>query len=250
MTMADLLRAPRAPIGTWIMSGSPDVAEALACRDFDFLVIDMEHVPVSPGTVVHIARAIEARGKVPVVRVADHDAATIRWMLDAGLGTIMVPMIDTPDQARLVAGVMAYPPDGRRGFAAMLRANAYGTDTGYFGDARSRVTFIAQLETPAALDALEEVAAVLGVDALFVGPGDISATTGQLGQGTGAPTLDRIRNAAARAGRAGMPIGTVMPRPDLVRDMLAAGCGFAAIASDLGLATAAAAAALIEIRGG
>ncbi|WP_167767240.1 HpcH/HpaI aldolase family protein [Jannaschia formosa] len=249
MTFVDLLSRPRPPLGSWLMSGSPDIAEAMATRDFDFLVIDMEHVPVAPATVVHMARAIEARGKVPVVRTADHDPATIRWMLDMGLGALMVPMVDTPAEAAALVSIMDYPPNGRRGFAAMLRANAYNSDPSYFAEARSRITFIAQLETPAALDALEEVAAVPGVDALFVGPGDISATTGHLGDATGAPTLDLIRDAAGRASRAGIPIGTVMPRPDLVRDMLAAGCGFAAVGSDLGLLTAAAETAIKNVRG-
>lgn len=250
MTLADLLARPRAPLGSWIMSGSPDVAEAMACRDFDFLVIDMEHVPVAPATVVHMARAIEARGKLPVVRVADHDPATIRWMLDMGLGTVMVPMVDTAAQAVTIASAMDYPPNGARGFAAMLRANAYNSDPSYFAEARSRITFIAQLETPTALAALEDIAAVPGVDALFVGPGDISATTGHLGDATGAPTLEAIGDAAARAGRAGVPIGTVMPRADLVRDMMAAGCGFAAVASDLGLLAAAAQSAIGSVRDG
>ena len=104
------------------------------------------------------------------------------------------------------------------------------------------------METPAALASLEDIAVVPGVDALFVGPGDISATSGHLGDATGAATLGAIRNAAARAGKAGVPIGTVMPRPELARDMLAAGCGFAAVGSDLGLLTGAAQAAIDGVR--
>ena len=250
MSMRALLAADQVPIGTWIMSGSPDVAEAMACRDFDFLVIDMEHVPITVERVLHIARAVEARGKVPVVRLADHDTAHIRWMLDAGLNAVMVPMIDTVDEARAVAGVMNYPPGGSRGFAAMLRANAYNADPAYAAEARSRITFIAQLETPRALDALEDIAAVPGVDALFLGPGDISATTGQLGQATGDATLDLIRTSIGRCRKASVPVGTVMPRPDLVRDMLEAGARFAAVGSDMGFAVAGAAAAVDTIRNG
>lgn len=248
MTMNDLLLGDRAPIGTWIMSGSPDVAEAMATRDFDFLVIDMEHVPVSPATAVHMARAIEARGKVPVIRPASDNSAVIRWMLNSGIGAVMVPMVDTADQARAIASVMDYPGGGTRGFAAMLRANAYGSDTSYVAEARRRITFIAQLETPKALAALEDIAAVAGVDALFVGPGDISATTGHLGDPTGDATLATIRAAVARANVVGKPIGTVMPRPDLVRDMLSENCDFAALGSDMGFATAAATAALTALR--
>ncbi len=230
------------------MSGSANVAEAMACRGFDFLVLDMEHVAVSVETVLHMARAVQCRGVLPVIRLADHDPARLRWMLDAGLDTVMVPMVDDAAQARDLAAVMAYPPEGRRGFAAMLRANAYGADPGYFDGTRSRATLIAQLETPAALDALEEIAGVGGVDALFVGPGDISATTGEFGRPTGASTLARLRDAIGRAGTAGIPIGTVMPAPELVADMLAAGCAFGAVGSDLGFTTAAAGAALKTLR--
>ncbi|WP_308917844.1 HpcH/HpaI aldolase family protein [Jannaschia sp. LMIT008] len=242
------MSGPDAPLGTWLMSGSPDLAEAMACRGFDFLVIDMEHVPITVETVLHMARAVQSRGVAPVVRLPDHDPARIRWMMDAGLDALMVPMIDTPDQARAVAAVMDYPPGGVRGFAAMLRANGYGADPDYVAQARARACLIAQLETPSALTALEDVAAVDGVDALFVGPGDISATTGEIGNPTGDATLARIRAAVERAGRAGVPIGTVMPRPDLAAAMLGAGCGFAAVASDMGFAAAGAAAALRAVR--
>ena len=246
----DLLRGPRPPLGSWIMSGSPTVAEAMACRGFDFLVLDMEHVPVSVETVLHMARAVACRGVAPVVRLPDHDIARLRWMLDAGIDAVMVPMVDTADQARGLAAHMAYPPEGRRGFAAMLRANGYGTDGAYFGEARARATLVAQLETPVALNALEAVAAVEGVDALFVGPGDISATTGHLGDPLGEPTLGLIADAARRAGAAGLPVGTVVPGAALVRRMLGEGCTFAAVGSDMGFLAGAAGAALGEARDG
>ena len=238
------------PIGSWLMSGSPAVAEAMACRAFDFLVIDLEHVPMSIETVLHMARAIEARGKAVVARLPDHDPARVRWMLDAGVETLMVPMIDTPEEAAAVAAVADYPPGGTRGFAAMLRANAYGADPAYVSGARDRITLIAQIETPAALGALEAIAAVPGVDALFLGPGDLSATTGRLGRATGEETLEIVRDAARRCVAAGTPVGTVMPRPDLVLDMLREGCAFAAVASDMAFAVAGAAAAAEEIRSG
>lgn len=247
MTRDILTRDPPA-LGTWLMSGNPNLAEAMACRAFDFLVIDTEHVAVSLETVLHMARAIEARGKTVIVRLADHDPARIRWMLDAGLGTLMVPMVDTPDQARTVSEIMHYPPHGRRGFAAMLRANGYNSDPDYFAQASDRVTFIAQLETPSALEAADQIAAIDGVSALFFGPGDISATTGHLGQGAGEDTLNLIDKALVRCRDAKIPAGTVMPRPDLVRRMLDKGASFAAIASDLGFATGAATAALADIR--
>ena len=239
----------RSPLGTWLMSGSPTVAEAMACQPLDFLVLDLEHAPVPLDAVLHVARAVASRGKALVVRLPDHDPTRLRWMLDAGIETLMVPMVGTPDEARALAAAIDYPPGGARGYAAMLRANGYGTDPGYAAGARERITLIAQIETPNALEAMEDIGAVPGVDALFLGPGDLSATTGQLGRATGEATLALIRGAIGRCRAAGVPVGTVMPTPELVRAMLAEGCAFAAVGSDLAFATAGARAAAAGVRG-
>lgn len=242
--------APHPPVGTWIMSASPLVAEAIGCAGFDWGVIDMEHTPLDMMEVVHLLQALAGTPLVPVVRVPWNDTVTIKRVLDAGAQTLLVPFVQNAQEARAAAAALRYPPQGVRGMAGMSRASRFGTLPDYLTSvANAGVGVIVQFETTAAIDRADEIAAVEGVDALFVGPGDLSATMGLTGQLMHPEVLAVTARAIASAKAAGKPIGTVGGTPEAVARYREMGFDFVAVASDLGLLVRAAQSALSAVRG-
>ena len=237
------------PVGTWVMSASPLVAEAVGCAGFDWAVVDMEHTPLDLMTVVHLLQAIAGTPMVPVVRVPWNDTVTIKRVLDAGAQTLLVPFVQNADEARAAVAACRYPPDGVRGMAAMGRASRFGTVPDFFRAANRSVGLIVQLETATAIERVDEIASVEGIDALFIGPGDLSGTMGFVGQLTHPEVIALTRRAVQRAKALGKPIGTVGGTPEVVAQYRAMGFDFVAVASDLGLLMRAAQAALAAVRG-
>lgn len=223
------------PVGTWLMSASASTAEALGHAGFDWLVIDMEHVPIEFSDTWQLLQAIGCTNAMPVVRLAANDPVLVKRALDMGAPTLMFPFVQTVEDARRAVAAAKYPPQGTRGYAAMHRGSRYGTWAAYGVEANRATACIVQLETPEAIARLEEIAAVPGVDAVFVGPGDLSAALGNIGNLNDAKVQDLIRSAAQRARAAGVPIGIVGPTPEMVDSFVQAGYGFVAIASDLGM---------------
>jgi 2-keto-3-deoxy-L-rhamnonate aldolase RhmA len=237
------------PVGTWILSASAIVAEAVGHAGFDWAVVDMEHAPLDLMDLVHLLQAIGNTRSVPVVRVPWNEPVIVKRVLDAGATTLMFPFIETAADARRAVAATRYPPDGVRGMAGMSRASGYGTKAGYAASANREIGVIVQLETPDAIRVLEDIAAVDGVDALFVGPADLSAHMGFVGQPTHAAVCELMTAAARRARGAGMAIGTVGNNPEMVARQRAMGYDFVAIASDLGLLMRGAQAAIQALRG-
>ncbi len=223
------------PIGTWIMSASPIVAEAIGHAGFRWGVLDMEHTPIDLMGLVHLLQAVGCTGLEPVVRVPWNDTVTIKRVLDAGAKTLLVPFVQDADEARAAVAATRYPGEGRRGLAAMGRASRFGTVPDFATTENTRIGVIVQLETAEAIARLEEIAAVPGVDALFIGPGDLSATMGHVGQLMHPEVLALTADAVRRARRLGMPIGTVGGTPEVVAKYREMGFTFLAIGSDLGL---------------
>ena len=143
------------PLGTWLMSASPMLAEAAGHAGFDWGVIDMEHGPLDMGDVVHLLQAVAATKLVPIVRVPWNDTVTIKRVLDAGATTLLVPFVQTAEEAAAAVAATRYPPQGVRGMAGMCRAALYGTASDHFATANRRMAFIVQLDTEAALNRLE-----------------------------------------------------------------------------------------------
>jgi 2-dehydro-3-deoxyglucarate aldolase len=236
------------PIGTWISSASPIVAEAVGHAGFDWAVIDMEHSPLDMMEVVHMLQALCATKMVPVVRVPWNDAVPVKRVLDAGATTVLFPYVQSADEARRAVAATRYPPEGVRGVTHMSRATRYGTQSGQVRSANQQMGVIVQLETPRALQALEEIAAVDGVDALFVGPADLAAHLGHHGQPTHPAVLEIMGQAVTRAKACGKPIGTIGGAPEAVAQFRAMQFDFMAVSSDLGLLMRGAQAVITALR--
>jgi 2-keto-3-deoxy-L-rhamnonate aldolase RhmA len=246
-----LLRAAgsKPPIGTWISSASPIVAEAIGHAGFDWAVVDMEHAPLDMMSLVHLLQALAGTKTTGIVRVPWNDAVVVKRVLDAGATTLLFPFVqDAAEAARAVAATR-YPPVGQRGMSGMTRASKFGTTPNYLKTADAGMGVIVQLETPQALAQLEAIATVEGVDAIFIGPADLSASMGHVGQFTHPAVMQAMADAARRCKRLGKPIGTVGGTPDTVTQYRALGYDFLAVSSDMGLLMSGALAAAKALRG-
>ena len=241
--------AGTAPLGSWIMSASPIVAEAMGHAGFAWSVVDMEHSPLDFQDVLHVLQAVAGTPMLPVTRVPWNDMVTLKRVLDAGATTLLVPFVQNADEARRAVAACFYPPEGQRGMAGMSRATRFGTVPNYFGTANAGISVIVQLETEPAVAALEGIANVPGVDALFLGPADLSGSMGHVGQLTHPAVMALMADAVRRCKALGKPVGTVGGTPELVREYRAMGFDFVAIASDLGLLMRAATGAVQALQG-
>lgn len=233
----DMLAAGKQPMttGTWIMSASPLVAEAMGHAGFGWGVIDMEHTPLDLMDLIHVLQAVAGTDLQPVVRVPWNETVMIKRVLDAGATTLLIPFVQSGQEAADAVAATRYPPQGRRGMAGMSRASKFGTTPGYLTKANDGICVILQLETMASIAELEAIGGVDGVDALFIGPGDLSATMGHVAQLQHPDVLAATQDAIDRCHKLGLPIGTVGGTPEVVGKYLEMGFDFVAIASDLGL---------------
>ena len=237
-----------ASLGTFIMSASPLIAEVIGCCGFDWAIVDGEHSPLDTMDIAHMLQALGTTPTVPIVRMAWNDAVLVKRALDAGASTLLFPFIQNAAEARLAVEATRYPPEGIRGMAGLSRASRFGAVPDHFRTANSRIGVIVQLETLTALDALEEIAAVPGVDALFVGPTDLSGSMGHVGNPGHADVQAAVLNFAKRCKAAGKPSGTLASTPELTEQYRAAGFDFIAFASDLGMLTGQARSVLARLR--
>jgi 2-keto-3-deoxy-L-rhamnonate aldolase RhmA len=178
-----------------------------------------------------------------------NDQVLVKRVLDAGARSVMFPFIQTPDEARAAVAYTRYPPDGVRGVAAVHRASRFGRHADYLKTANDGIAVVIQLETPAAVERLSEIAAVPGVDSLFLGPGDLSAAMGRIGEIAHPEVQALVARAAQMAHDAGKPIGIVGGNPDMVGRFLDYGYDWVATASDLALMTARALEFLSAVQG-
>lgn len=174
----ELLRQGKPAVGHWLSFPSPDIAELLAGFGMDWMLIDTEHGPASYEDVENIVRAVAPHGVVPLVRVGENNPALIKRALDRGAAGVLVPMVNTAEEARAAVAACKFPPEGIRGVAG-TRAARYGLDVkAYFEGWNRDVLVVVQVETRQGVANVEEIAAVPGVDVLFIGPGDLSSSLG------------------------------------------------------------------------
>ncbi|MDQ6620616.1 MAG: HpcH/HpaI aldolase/citrate lyase family protein [Pseudomonadota bacterium] len=228
------LRGGSTPCGVWLMSGAPSTAEALGCVGFDFVVIDMEHVPLDSPQLIEMLRAVAGTPAAAITRLPWNDNVMIKRALDAGAQTLMVPFVQTAEDAQRAVAATRYPPEGVRGLAAMHRASRYTNVQGYAQTAADELCVVVQVETPTALANLESIANVPGVDSIFVGPGDLAASMGYYGNIAEEKVLAELERAAAACRHMGKACGIVGGNPALVKRFLEFGYTWVAVGSDMG----------------
>ncbi|MDP5366974.1 MAG: HpcH/HpaI aldolase/citrate lyase family protein [Paracoccaceae bacterium] len=226
------LAEKRPMAGLWLSLDAPAATEIAAGSGADWLLIDMEHSPTGLDSVVHHLRAAMAGPVEAVVRVPSAEPVTVKRVLDLGARSLMFPMIDSAEDAARAVSYTRYPPHGMRGLSMTTRANNYGRDPGYLADHVDDLCVIVQVETPQAVAAIPQIAAVPGVDAIFVGPADLSAAMGHLGGAQHPEAQAMIDHARALASDAGKPIGILGFGTDLARGYFARGFDFVAVAGD------------------
>ena len=249
----DALRDRTPHYGCWLTLASPMAAEALSHAGFDFLVVDTEHSPADGMDVLAALQAIGNGPAAPVVRVTEKETWLVKRAMDAGCATILFPAVNDPAQARAAVAATRYPQDGNgglRGVAGLNRAARYGLDKGYLLRANEEACAIVQIESAEGLARCEAIAAVDGVDALFVGPADLSASLGHLGR-PGHPEVEAaIRRVAAAAAAHGKACGIFASTVEQARAARAAGYTFIALAADIVWLLAGARGALEAVRAG
>lgn len=234
-TLKDALAQGRTQIGIWSSLSSPIVAELVAGSGFDWLLIDSEHAPSDLGEIVAQLQAAAAYPTEAVVRIPAADPTVIKRHLDSGVRSLLVPFVEDAETARTVVAATRYPPHGFRGVSVAHRGNRFGRVKGYLQSAAETNCVILQLETRRSLAAVEEIAQVDGVDAVFIGPSDLAADFGQLGN-AGHPDVQRgIRETIDRCRAVDRPIGILAPVADDARRYLAWGATLVAVGSDIGV---------------
>jgi 4-hydroxy-2-oxoheptanedioate aldolase len=222
-------------IGLWSSLCSNLSVEILAGAGLDWLLLDMEHAPNEVPQLVSQLQAMTGGTAAPVIRPAWNDLVLIKRVLDAGAQNLLVPYVQTADEARAAVAATRYPPEGLRGVATMHRANRFGRTTGYFQGANKEMCVLVQVETRVTLQNLELIAAVEGVDGLFIGPSDLSASLGHLGNSQHPEVRAAIKDAVGRIRRAGKAVGILAPLEEDARHWLEQGCTVVAVGGDAAL---------------
>ena len=224
-------------LGCWLMSASATCAEAVGWCGLDFTVVDMEHVPLDVPDVIDILRALAPSPTGTVTRVPWNDAVMVKRVLDAGAQTLMFPMVQSVDEAVLAVRATRYPPNGIRGVAGVHRASRYGAVAEYLHSCQQELQVIVQVETPAAYVQISEIAAVDGVDCVFIGPADLAANSGHLGNMQHPDILARLAEAPGLIRARGKKAGILVPTMEMGRRMVSDGYDFVAVASDIAAIT-------------
>jgi 4-hydroxy-2-oxoheptanedioate aldolase len=232
----ELASASRPLVGMWISSGSPVMAEICAGSGLDWVIIDMEHGPNDLGSVLAQLQAVAAYPVTAVVRVPIADTVVIKQVLDLGAQNLLVPMVSSADEARAAVEAVRYPPLGRRGIGGSLARSArWNRVDDYLTDADGHVSLFVQIETAAGVAAASEIAAVDGVDGVFVGPADLSASMGLLGQQTHPDVVAAVLRVFESVGGAGKPVGVNAFDPEAAQRYLDAGATFVLVGADVTL---------------
>lgn len=224
--------AGRPQLGLFCSIGDSTVAEMLANCGFDWLLFDTEHTTLDPASVLPLLQAVAPYPVHPIVRPSSLNPAEIKKLLDCGVQSILVPYIRSAEEARLAAAAVAYAPEGIRGLAGITRASRFGAIPGYHRRARDEICLIVQIETREAFDAIEEIAAVPGVDALFIGPADLAASLGYPGEPSHPTVKQACLDGVRRIRAAGKPAGFLTLDQAFLREVMDAGSVFTAVDVD------------------
>jgi 4-hydroxy-2-oxoheptanedioate aldolase len=225
----------RHQVGLWCTLPDPYVTEFLAHAGFDWLLIDSEHTPTDLKTIgaqVNVARDADT---TIIVRPPVNDTVIIKQYLDLGAQTLLLPMVNTADEARDAVAAMRFPPEGVRGVAGTTRATRFGRIKDYHKNAHKELCLLVQVETKTALDNLEDIAAVDGVDGIFIGPSDLAASLGYPGNPFEPSVIATIEKAIQRIRATGKPAGILAFDEKYLRACIEQGTTFTAVGGDIPL---------------
>ncbi|AOK50251.1 hypothetical protein WT60_25855 [Burkholderia sp. MSMB617WGS] len=229
------LRAGEVSLGLFLVSANALIAECCATRGLPWLLVDMEASPADRKDLVHVLQALNGSGTTGMVRVARNDRQLIEAALDSGALGLMVPKVDSAAAARAIVDSAYYPPKGRRGVNPIRCSGYFRNLPGYFATANDSLLIIAQIETAEAVEAADDIAAVDGIDVLFVGCGDLACDLGQPGQVTGPRMDEAIARTLDACRRHGKIPGIFAYSLDLARHYASQGFRFIAFGNDLKL---------------
>jgi 2-keto-3-deoxy-L-rhamnonate aldolase RhmA len=243
------LAAGRPTVGAWLSLCSPLAAEAMGDAGFDWLLIDMEHGPGDYQTLLAQLQAIQGSDAIPLVRVQANDAAVIKRVLDLGAYGVMIPWVASRAECEAAVRACRYPPAGIRGMAGGHRAGGFGRLAAeYWRRANEEILIIVQIETVGALEAVDEILAVPGVDVAFIGPADLSAALGHPGDSKHPEVQAAIARIEAAARRAGVALATISRSWEDARALYARGYVMVTLCSDASLVVQGAAALVASFR--
>lgn len=229
------LRAGRQQIGFWCTLSSPYSLELLAGSGFDWLLIDTEHSPTEAAGVLPQLQAASAYPVATVVRSAWNDPVLIKRMLDLGAQTLLIPYVQSAAEAERAVCSSRYAPAGMRGVSALTRATRFGRVTDYANRCEEELCILVQVETMDALEQIEAIANVEGVDGIFVGPADLAASMDLRGQAGHPVVTETVEKAVRRIVSAGKPAGVLSSDEQAARRYMAAGTTFTAVGVDAGI---------------
>jgi 4-hydroxy-2-oxoheptanedioate aldolase len=229
------LKAGKAQIGLWSSLSSNYSVEVIAGAGFDWILLDSEH---SPADLENLLTQLQAAAPYPahaVVRVPWNDMVTMKRVLDIGAQSLLVPYVSTPEEARSAVSYTRYPPAGARGVAGTTRATRFGRVKDYARRAHEELCVLVQVETQAALDNIEPICAIEGIDGVFIGPADLHASLGHPGEIAHPQVKPRIDQAIGRIRKSGKAPGILTPNEADARHWLECGALFVAVGADVGI---------------
>ena len=230
----DLISGARL-IGCWCSLASPITTEVLGVAGFDWLLLDGEHAPNDVTTFVPQLMALKDSPSAPVVRPSWNNPVELKRLLDAGFYNFLIPFVESAEEAARAVAATRYPPMGFRGISVSQRSNRFGTVPDYFAKVNDHICVMVQIESRKGVAAAAEIAATAGVDGIFVGPSDLAAGYGHLGQPNHPDVQAAMAQVFAAAKAAGKAIGILAPVEADARRYLELGATFVAVGSDLGV---------------
>ncbi len=229
------IAAGKLQIGLWCSLCSNIAVDIVSDSGFDWLLLDTEHSPNELPAVLSQLQAVRGGTATPIVRPAWNDPVLIKRVLDIGAPAVLLPYVQNVEEARRAVASTRYPPVGIRGVTASGRASRYGRITDYAKKADSEICVLVQVETRSALDQLEAIAKVEGIDGVFIGPADLAASFGHVGNPAHPEVQRALEDAARRLTTIGKPAGILTPNEEEARRYIGWGYNFVAVGADLGL---------------
>ncbi|MFO1261019.1 MAG: 4-hydroxy-2-oxoheptanedioate aldolase [Sphingomonadaceae bacterium] len=228
------IAAGQPQIGFWQALANPYTAEICAGAGFDWLLIDAEHAPNDLPLIVSQLQAVAPYAVEPVVRAPTGDAVLMKQLLDIGARSLLIPMVESGAQAAELVRATRYPPNGIRGIGSAIgRASRWNRTANYLHEAEQEICLLLQVESVAGLEALDDIANTPGVDGVFIGPSDLSAALGHIGNPGHAEVQQAIEHGIARILKAGKAAGILIADEALARRYLSLGASFVAVGTDV-----------------